>query len=282
MVPKDQAYTNLTVADTFVARKSIVTPLVIADRLQIDHDIILSANATITTQNNANANVVFTTGNQTIGGVKTFTDSVTLSGTSNQLVLGDGNTITLTAPTPAASLVYSLPDVGSAASFVMTEGAQTINGATTFGTSILLPTTGGIPTPLTFYQRITETITFTSPSFAAPRTTSCHFVRIGDTVTMSMKAFVGVGNGVAGTITGSAIPTQFWPVEDVRIPMDVFEGGEPELAGFFRLTTAGTSEISRGVVITVLGTDLLASRPFVGTALGLLGCQGFTTSWVVA
>lgn len=279
MVPKDQAYTNLTVTDTFVARKSIVTPLVIANRLQIDHDITLSENASIIIQNNANTNVVFTTGDQTIDGVKTFTAAPTfLSG----VILGEGNTITLNAPTPAASRVYSLADVGSDASFVMTEGDQTINGAKTFGTSILLPTTGGIPTPLTFYQRITTTITFTSAALVIPRTTSCHLVRIGDTVTMTVRGFGGVGSGSPGTITGSAIPTQFRPVENVDIPIVVQENGELELAGFFHLATDGTSEMSRGVVTTVLGNDLLAARPFAGTALGILGCQGFTASWVAA
>lgn len=61
----------------------------------------------------------------------TFT-SLTLSDTSNQLHLGTTNTITLTAPTPAASRTYTIPDVLTNASFVMTEGNQSINGNKTF------------------------------------------------------------------------------------------------------------------------------------------------------
>ena len=54
--------------------------------------------------------------------------SETLTATTNQLVLGTTNTTTLNAVAPASSRVYTIPDAGGAASFVMTEGAQTING----------------------------------------------------------------------------------------------------------------------------------------------------------
>lgn len=44
---------------------------------------------------------------------------------------------TFTVTTPSAARTYTIPDAGASASFVMTEGAQTINGVKTFGTPIV-------------------------------------------------------------------------------------------------------------------------------------------------
>ncbi len=51
--------------------------------------------------------------------------------TSNQIVLGTTNTATISSTAPSASRVYTIPDPGASASFVMTQGAQTIVGALT-------------------------------------------------------------------------------------------------------------------------------------------------------
>jgi hypothetical protein len=75
--------------------------------------------------------VVGTEAAQTINGAKTFTDPITQNDTSNQIVLGVTNTTTISATAPSASRVVTIPDPGAAASFVMTEGTQTINGAKT-------------------------------------------------------------------------------------------------------------------------------------------------------
>ena len=64
--------------------------------------------------------------NATLSGV------LTISSTANQIVLGTTNTTTITSPAPAASRVYTIPDVLGAASFVMTAGAQSITGVKTF------------------------------------------------------------------------------------------------------------------------------------------------------
>lgn len=51
-----------------------------------------------------------------------------------------GNTVTtITNASQAAARTYTIPDAGGNASFAMTEGTQTINGAKTFGTGISLP-----------------------------------------------------------------------------------------------------------------------------------------------
>lgn len=48
-----------------------------------------------------------------------------------------GNTLTnINVAAQVAARTYTVPDAGASASFVMTEGAQTINGATTFGAAV--------------------------------------------------------------------------------------------------------------------------------------------------
>jgi hypothetical protein len=84
--------------------------------------------------------VVQTTGTQSIAGSKTFTDPITQNDTSNQIVLGVTNTTTLNATAPAASRTVTIPDPGANASFVMTEGTQTINGSKTLGAALAMGT----------------------------------------------------------------------------------------------------------------------------------------------
>lgn len=64
-----------------------------------------------------------------------------------ELVAADnsGNTTTvITNAAQAGARTYTIPDAGASASFVMTEGAQTINGAKTFGSNIIGNLTGNV------------------------------------------------------------------------------------------------------------------------------------------
>lgn len=78
------------------------------------------------------ANFILSAGTQTIGGSKTFSSAVTITPTTNQIVLGTTNTYTINATAPSTSRTITLADPGANASFVLTEGAQTINGTKTF------------------------------------------------------------------------------------------------------------------------------------------------------
>lgn len=89
----------------------------------------------------ASASFVMTAGSQTVGGAKTLSSALTINPTTNQLVLGVTNTVTITSPAPAASRVYTLPDAGGAASFALTAGTQTITGANTFSGGVTVATT---------------------------------------------------------------------------------------------------------------------------------------------
>ena len=80
---------------------------------------------------NFSARGVYTQGDQVINGVKNFTSKIDLGTGTNK--------ISLNFDTPTTGRVYTLTDVGANANFVMTEGAQTINGAKTF-TSLITGT----------------------------------------------------------------------------------------------------------------------------------------------
>jgi hypothetical protein len=63
---------------------------------------------------------------------------------TNQIILGSTNTTTINSVAPSASRVYTIPDAGGAASFVMTEGTQTIGGALTLPATVNYTGVGSI------------------------------------------------------------------------------------------------------------------------------------------
>lgn len=67
----------------------------------------------------------------------------------DKLIFNRTNDVTIDATSPASgALTYTIPDAGAAASFVMTEGAQTINGVKTLGSFAVTPSSA----PTTDYQ----------------------------------------------------------------------------------------------------------------------------------
>jgi hypothetical protein len=97
------------------------------------------ANGVVTTSNSAN---------QTIGGSKTFNGILTIPSTLNfasngSIVKAGNHAVTLTTSSnsnitfsSATAFTYTVPNPGANASFVMTEGTQTINGTKTFNGEI--------------------------------------------------------------------------------------------------------------------------------------------------
>ena len=134
----------------------------------------------------------------------------TIPAVTNQIILGTTNTVTLTSPAPAASRVYTFPDVLGAASFVMTAGTQSIAGAKTFTdpitqddttNQIVLGTTRTItisaPTPASS----SRVVTIPDPGAAAD------FVLSEATATINgTKTFAGqlIGKGTATNNSAAA------------------------------------------------------------------------------
>ncbi len=119
----------------------------------------------------ANASFVMTTGTQTIGGAKTFTNGQTIQSSSNQLSFKTGtvgSAIIISAPTIAANRTYILPDVSANASFVMTAGTQTVAGAKTFTNGQIIQSSSNQLTLRT--GSAGSAITISAPTIASNRT----------------------------------------------------------------------------------------------------------------
>lgn len=110
-----------------------------------------TANRVFTLPDLADASFMMTTGAQVLNN-KTFSSAVTVTPSTNQLVLGVTRTTTINAVQPAtASRTHTIPDVSANSNFVMSEGLQTVNrnktftGQTTFQTNPVI-VTGGLNT----------------------------------------------------------------------------------------------------------------------------------------
>lgn len=77
-----------------------------------------------------NANNVYTLGNSSFQfNTAYLADNLNITSTSNQLVLGGSNNVTIDSTAPSASRVYSIPDVGGNGTFYISGGNQTITNS---------------------------------------------------------------------------------------------------------------------------------------------------------
>ena len=77
-------------------------------------------------------------GQQTFAGEKTFSSGINITKTTGQLILGSTQKTIITVTTPSTGRVYTIPDAGGNASFVMTTGSQTLGGIKTFTTGQII------------------------------------------------------------------------------------------------------------------------------------------------
>lgn len=308
MVPSDSNKSNISVAETLVVRKSITTPLLKTQNLMVQNDFVIENGAQIINNNiggavtnifnninvvtidtktvdaetvntttanvgTLNATTINTTTENTTTLNATTTNTILANAVTNttlDLVLGVGNVVHITTPGLVASRNYSVVDVGANASFVMTEGVQTLNGAKTFGTSIFLPTTGGTATALTYYEEFAGTLDFTSDLYAGARTVDVHFTRVGRAVTMVLKGFTtSVTIATPDRITTSSFPARFRP--NVNFPtinsiINIYDNNV-RATGVIEINASG---------------EMIVSASTAGGNFGTLGDVGFLTcnlSW---
>lgn len=123
------------------------------------------------------------------------TAQMKLTKTSNQLVFGSSNTTTLSATAPSASRIVTIPDPGADASFVMTQGAQTIAGAKTFSDDAVF--SGNLYTVNWTDYTATSTITGWS-SYGSPKL--INYKKIGKLVFVE-AAISGTSNSTSTSFT---------------------------------------------------------------------------------
>src|SRR5579885_679656 len=167
-----------------------------------------------TSTNNAVVRWQGTSGNTMKDSVVIVDDSGNMSGVSflnaqseqlnavnNQITVQPGtNKYFLNFSNPAANRIISMPDPGTNANWVLSEGAQTINGATTFSQQLLLPfDTGqikfnsGSKNGVLYVQQPASpgTQVYMVPDFGA----SCSFImELGSQSISGSKTFLNVTN----------------------------------------------------------------------------------------
>jgi len=166
---------------------------------------------------------------------------------SNQIVIGGSNQYTITA-TPASTVTYTIPEIGSNSTFVMADGASTINGLRMFSSGIALPTTGGTASTLSNYSEFTQTTNWSGP-FAATAGNFAVTV-IGRVVTATLPAVVTTGNSTAASIvSATALPTWVRPANAVRGSCIVVNAGSTEV-GSFTIQSTGLINFYNGAFTT--------------------------------
>ena len=89
-----------------------------------------------------NINIAALEGTQTFAGEKTFSSGINITKTSDQLVLGNTTKLTISSTAPASNRKYTIPDAGKDVNFILSSGTQTIEGVTTFTSTINANITG--------------------------------------------------------------------------------------------------------------------------------------------
>ena len=197
----------------------------------------------------AAASFVMTELAQTINGVKTFgAQPIFKAGTtSSDGIRFDGatNDAIVVAADHAAARVYTIPDCGAAASFVMTELAQSIAGTKTFTGSVVLtsatvvtPTVadanviGGIP--------VVHRIAIANGSTADTDVTLTYKTRVTDVVVIK----TGGAGGASDTITVKNGTTAITNALDINVADKVVVRAGTIDDASFEIAAAGTLRVS--------------------------------------
>lgn len=189
--------------------------------------------------------------------------SETLTATTNQLVLGTTNTVTISAAAPAASRVITIPDVSADASVVLTEGVQTINGNKVIG---------GIPN----FSALSggSALCLSTAKNLAARVLNDGQMLLGSTG----------GNPVAGTITGTTnqiISTPGSGTLTLSLPQDIATTSAVTFASGTLTATTNQLVLGSGNTVTISAAAPAASRvitvPDVGASASVVLTEGTQT-----
>jgi hypothetical protein len=109
--------------------------------------------------------------------------------------------------------------------------------------ALLLPTTGGTPSPLDYYEDFSASMSFKGP-WATNVTTTVRIVRIGKMAVASFGDIMAPGAGATSSAltATSALPGRFWPAATVHgliAGNDRTFLGQAAITGSYTVDTAG-------------------------------------------
>lgn len=200
--------------------------LYLGDRIDFSSttgQIVVGATGSYTIPNvGTTANFIMSEAAQTINGVKTFTAINNFNARQNFWNTGSGvalfylsdtsgsNGYYIKAPAPSAARAISLFDCGADANFVLSEGAQTINGSKTFGSAIIASsgiTLGNTLSTYTSKTTWTPTITFGGSSTGITYLAQGgYYVRIGDYVFINFSILLSSKGSATGAAQITGLP----------------------------------------------------------------------------
>ena len=190
---------------------------------------ITSATITTLTSTTVNATNVDAGASGTAGTVEVFPSTAAKGKLSITAADSAGDTTTtIVNASQAAARTYTIPDAGAAASFVMTEGTQTVNGAKTFGSAI-----------------VTAGMTSTAPTGVGIG----YATGAGGAVTQITNRSTGVTlNKLCGTITGDATSLAGLAEAEFVVTNSTVALRDTIILSLVSGPTANTSQVSVSVV----------------------------------
>jgi hypothetical protein len=224
------------------------------------HQVIASASTgavTLSTPQNIDTNSTPTFAN------------LTLSNTTNQLVLGTTNTVTLSSTAPSVSRTYTIPDAGAAANVVLDAGNYTIGGTWTFNNSITLASSKA----LILTDNTTHTVTV-----KATNSTTSYTLSLPTTAGTNGYVLQTDGSGNTSWVTqtsGSGTVTSV----AMTVPSFLSVSGSP-------ITTSGTLAVTlSGTALPVANggtssTSLTAHNVLIGEGTSAIGVAAPGTSGI--
>lgn len=287
-VRSDLAKTHFRVSDTLTVGNRLICPNIQTNNLETKQESIESDTATI--QSATIESFTSSAANITTAIIPIVTtNNMVFPDTSADVIIVTPNPLPLPTDAPAVPASnesgplsppvlreqrrIQIPTVSTNANFVLTEGAQSINGILTFVNGILLATSGGTASNFNYYEEFQGTLTFTSSLFT-DATVGYRIIRIGGIVLLSITTgFSKATTGSDGIMTSLAIPTRFWPQGLSRTTVSVINNSVSTL-GMASITPSGTITLHRCDFTT--GNVL---SDFVAT--GNAGCSPFTMFWFV-
>lgn len=141
---------------------------------------------------------------------------------------------------------------------------KTFSVGVSFNNEIYLPTSGGTPSPLSYYEEYTELVTYAGGFTVNPTNQTVDIVKIGNIINVYIHPFAGVSNATTAITSSTLLPTRFRPVATTTIACQVFDNNL-RILGYVSILNTGA--------IFIETCNMTSGQPGLFTASGSKGIQ---------